>query len=413
MRVPLTIGAYVLGGLASSRLDNILVREEQTAVRVSASYQDFAQLGFVEVFADVKPGVDADKVSARLDEIIGQFIEEGPTEDEVQRVVIRRISEAVHGLESVGGFDGKAPTLAEGLLYAGDPTFYKKRLAAATPAQVRTAMQKWLKRPVYALRVEPGERAAYQEAAGVKSRTGGSLTPAHYVEPGERPGRGPRSPPWIAASCPKWVPSPMSISPMWRPASSRTASSCAWRGATRCRRCNLSMVFNAGYAADPRDKLGTQALMLALLTEGTTTRNSVQIAEEQERLGANISARASLDRTTVSLSALTPNLGLSLDLLADIVKNPAFAPTELERLRATQLAAIAQENTDPQGIARRTLPPLVYGAIIPTAFRPAARAIRPWCRNSRARSWPPSTNAGSAPTTWRSWRWARPRSPNC
>ena len=125
---------------------------------------------------------------------------------------------------------------------------------------------------------------------------------------------------------------------------------------------NLSMSFDAGYAADPRDRLGTQALMLSLLTEGTTTRSSVQIAEEQERLGAGVGARASLDRTTVSLSALTPNLGLSLDLLADIVKNPAFAPAELERMRATQLAAIAQENTDPAALARRTLPPLVYGA---------------------------------------------------
>jgi predicted Zn-dependent peptidase len=357
---PLTIGAYVLGGLASSRLDNILVREEQTAVRVSAGYQDFAQLGFVEVFADVKPGVDADKVSARLDEIISQFIEEGPTEDEVQRVTIRRISEAVHGLESVGGHDGKAPTLAEGLLYAGDPAFYKKRLAPSTPAQVRTAMQKWLKRPAYALRVEPGERADYQEAAGVKSRTGGSLTPAHYVEPGERPGRGPAS----AVDRSK-LPDVGTIANVDFPdvETGKLSNGIVVHLARRdtLPTLNLSMMFNAGYAADPRDKLGAQALMLALLTEGTTSRNSVQIAEEQERLGANVSARASLDRTTVSLSALTPNLGLSLDLLADIVKNPAFAPTELERMRATQLAAIAQENTDPQGIARRALPPLVYG----------------------------------------------------
>jgi predicted Zn-dependent peptidase len=358
---PLSIGACVLGGLASSRLDNILVRQEQTAVRVSAGYQDFAQLGFIEVFADVKPGVDADKVSARLDDIIGQFIEAGPTDDEVQRVAIRRIAEAVHGLESVGGFDGKAPTLAEGLLYAGDPAFYKKQLAASTPAEVRTALQKWLKRPVYALRVEPGERAAYQEAAGVRSRTGGSVTPAHYVEPGERAGRRPAT----AVDRSK-LPEVGTIANVDFPdvETGKLSNGIMVRLARRdtLPTLNLSLVFNAGYAADPREKLGTQALMLALLTEGTATRNSMQLAEEQERLGANLTARASLDRTTVSLSALTPNLGLSLDLLADIVKHPAFAPTELERLRAVQLAAIAQENTDPAGIARRALPPLVFGA---------------------------------------------------
>src|SRR3546814_11506395 len=57
--VLLGAGMSVLGGLASSRLDNIIVRNEQLAVHVTAGVQDFAQLGMVEVTADVKPGVDA------------------------------------------------------------------------------------------------------------------------------------------------------------------------------------------------------------------------------------------------------------------------------------------------------------------------------------------------------------------
>src|SRR3546814_4738595 len=68
--VLLGAGMSVLGGLASSRLDNILVRNEQLAVHVTAGVQDFAQLGMVEVTADVKPGVDADMVAKRLDAII-------------------------------------------------------------------------------------------------------------------------------------------------------------------------------------------------------------------------------------------------------------------------------------------------------------------------------------------------------
>jgi predicted Zn-dependent peptidase len=68
-----------------------------------------------------------------------------------------------------------------------------------------------------------------------------------------------------------------------------------------------------------------------------------------------------MDRTTVSLSALSPNLAPSLDLLADIVRNPAFDPAEVERLRAQQLAQIADEMTQPQGLALRTLPAALYG----------------------------------------------------
>jgi len=124
----------------------------------------------------------------------------------------------------------------------------------------------------------------------------------------------------------------------------------------------VAVEFDAGIAADPADRLGTQNLMLNLMEEGTTTRNSVQIAEAQERLGAQIGTTASVDRTAVTLTSVTPNLSPALDLLADIVRNPAFAPSEVERLRQQQLAAIASELTQPQAIAIRALPQYLYGA---------------------------------------------------
>src|SRR3546814_17528460 len=71
------------------------------------------------------------------------------------------VANRIKGLEQVGGFGGKAVALAEGALYANDPGFYKKQLAGyaeVTPASVQAALQKWLTRPVYALRVVPGER---------------------------------------------------------------------------------------------------------------------------------------------------------------------------------------------------------------------------------------------------------------
>jgi zinc protease len=102
--------------------------------------------------------------------------------------------------------------------------------------------------------------------------------------------------------------------------------------------------------------------MLNLLEEGTTRLNSVQLAEAEERLGANIATGASLDRTTVQLTALTPNIGPSLDLLADVIRNPAFAPAEVERVRQQQLAQIASELTQPNGLALRALPVVLYGA---------------------------------------------------
>jgi zinc protease len=117
----LTVGMRVLGGLASSRLDNALVRGEQLAVSVTANAQVFEQVSQLQATMDIKPGVDRAKAEARFDALIAQFIAEGPSDDEVRRAATGIVSAQISALEQVGGFSGKGATLAEGLLYSGDP----------------------------------------------------------------------------------------------------------------------------------------------------------------------------------------------------------------------------------------------------------------------------------------------------
>jgi len=352
--IPLAVGADVLGGLSSSRLDNVLVRKEKLAVRVSAGVQQFEQLGQFMVMVDVRPGVDPALVSQRLDTLIADLVANGPTQDEVLRVATRAVAGQIAALEVVGGFSGKASTLAEGLLYSGDPAHYRKELAdlaAATPASVSAALRKWLSRPVYALRVDPGERDAYAEALV------GAPGAAQPVEEGP--------PPTPTIAMPDVQPSPAVDFPDVQSAvlSNGIKVHVARRAVVPA--VQVAVSFDAGNAADPKDKAGIGRLMLALLEEGTTTRDTVQIAEEQERLGASISTSQSMDRTSVSLYALTANLAPSLDLLADVIRNPAFAPDEVERLRAVQLAAIAQQKTQPAGLASRAVLQLIYGKAHP------------------------------------------------
>jgi predicted Zn-dependent peptidase len=367
--IPLEVAASVLGGLASSRLDNELVRKDQTAVSVSANLQEFHRVSFFEVQADVKPGVDADQVAQRLDAIIADFIETGPTDDEVQRVVTTQIANRIRGLEQVGGFDGKAVALAEGALYLNDPEHYKKSLVAltqVTPDSVRAAMQKWLKRPVYALTVVPGEREAYQEGA---TPPGASWAPRYYRTPtaDEKP-LAPKpsfSQPLAFQQVDRSkMPEVGPIADLDFPDVERATLSngievrFARRSAVPI--VNVSVQFDAGVASDPDGKLGLQSLMAALMDEGTKDLDSREIAEARERLGAQINIGTSLDRTTATMSAVKATLEPSLDLMANIVKAPAFEPSEIERLRGQRLAQIASELTQPYGIALRTLPPLLY-----------------------------------------------------
>jgi zinc protease len=369
------VAASVLGGLNSSRLDNILVRGEQTAVRVAASQQPFHRVSMFEVQVDVRPGQDADAVSRRLDAIIADYVRTGPTADEVRRAVMRILSGRVQGLEQVGGFGGKAVALAEGTLYANDPNFYRTRLqqlSRVTPAQVRAAMQRWLTRPVLAIRVDPGEREAYDEAPGVSgSHAGGgvqigtsSQRPRYYTPP--QPGDQPLAPTAFDQRVPPAIGAPPALD---FPAVERARLSngievvYARRDAVPVTR--VAVEFNAGIAADPANRLGTQSMMLNMLEEGTTSLNSIQLAEAQERLGATITTNATLDRTAVTLTAMTPALAPSLDLLADLIRNPAFDPREVERIRQQQLAGIAAEMTQPAGLALRALPGVLFGTAHP------------------------------------------------
>ena len=62
------------------------------------------------------------------------------------------------------------------------------------------------------------------------------------------------------------------------------------------------------------------------------------------------------------LNALSPNLAPSLDLLSDVVREPAYRADDIERLRAQTLTGIAQLQKDPTRVARRLLPVVLYGA---------------------------------------------------
>ena len=355
--VALDLGGSVLGGLSSSRLDNILVRDEKLAVSVSAGLIPFQRVGIFTANATVRPGVDPKVVEKRLDEIVAQFIAEGPSAEELSRAATSEISGRIKGLEQVGGFGGKAVALAEGEIYANDADFYKKSLAtyaSITPQEVTSAMRQWLVRPAFSMTLEPGERGVYQEAAVA------AVKPAAKTAPGKAPAKFARRPPDVGQLTALDFPDVEHAT-----LSNGVRVNYAQRTAVPTSRVALS--FDAGTAADPVNARGLHTLAVGLLEEGTANLSSKQIAEEQERLGATVSASGSADRTTVSLSALTANLAPSLDLLADVVKNPAFAETEVERVRAQLLTGIAQETKDPSGIARRTLPPILFGADHPYA----------------------------------------------
>ncbi len=127
----------------------------------------------------------------------------------------------------------------------------------------------------------------------------------------------------------------------------------------------FNLIFDAGYAADQGGIPGTASLAMSMIDEGTKTRSSIQISDEQQRLGANIGSGSSLDSSFVSLSALNANLDASLELFADIVLRPSFPEADFKRLQTQQIARIQREKAQPVGMALRVFPKLLYGSSHP------------------------------------------------
>jgi zinc protease len=378
--VPLQMAMGVLGGLSSSRLDNALVRKDPVAVSVSAFAQSFEDAGILLVQADVKPGVDPALVGQRLDEEVAKFVASGPTADELQRAAASYLGGAIAGLESVGGFGGKAVALAEGALYSNDPGYYKvelDRLAKATPDQVKAVTQKWLSRPAFSLTYTPGERTEGGENRG-GAVTEGKATAAVEADRYWNPALGDVGPDTgfgTAIADRSQLPAVSGLKALEFPAIERAklknGIEVVFARRATVPTVNVAVSFDAGYAADPHSALGTQSLMLSLMDEGTTNLDSIAFAEAKERLGAQIDASANADETVFSLFALKPNLTPSLALLADYIQSPAFDAKELDRVRAQQLNRLKAELNNPNAIASRVLLPVLYGADHPYGIPPS------------------------------------------
>jgi len=364
--VPLRVGMSILGGLSSSRLDNSMVRGEELATSVFAYAQQQEELSFLQAVVNVKPDVDNATALALLESEIAAMIADGPTQDEINRAVTQIVAGTIGSQQRVGNFGGKGVILAEGLLYTGNPGQFRdelEQMAALTPEAVRAAMERWLLRPAYTLAVVPGERTL--DGASLGGWGDEHLNPAPEPDTG--------SDVEVARTGPeRAMPTPEPVGALTFPQVERATLSngipVVLARRTAVPQVSLSMVFDAGSVVDPVGQAGIHETMVDALSEGTTSRNALDIAQEQEALGASLNASAGVDRSTVSLTALTANLAPSLDLMADVVRNPAFAPAAVARVRQQREAAIAQQLASPAGLAQRAFLPLVYGENHPYAY---------------------------------------------
>src|ERR1700704_4195449 len=94
---------------------------------------------------------------------------------------------------------------------------------------------------------------------------------------------------------------------------------------------SLGVWVGAGSRDERSDEHGISHLLEHMAFKGTARRNARQIAEEIEAVGGDLNAATSVETTAYYARVLKADVPLALDVLSDILSDPAFDPSELAR----------------------------------------------------------------------------------
>jgi len=124
---------------------------------------------------------------------------------------------------------------------------------------------------------------------------------------------------------------------------------------------SFRLIIKAGSAQEPSDHPGVSSFVASLLTLGTTTRSAGDIASLIDSAGGFIGAGAGNELSFVNGAVIKDRTDEALALAADLVRNPAFAPEEIERHRRQTLSAMQVGYDDPDYIAGAVFERLIFG----------------------------------------------------
>ena len=94
---------------------------------------------------------------------------------------------------------------------------------------------------------------------------------------------------------------------------------------------SLGVWVGSGSRDERPDEHGISHLLEHMAFKGTTRRTARQIAEEIEAVGGDLNAATSVETTAYYARVLRADVPLALDVLSDILSDPAFDPEELQR----------------------------------------------------------------------------------
>jgi len=159
----------------------------------------------------------------------------------------------------------------------------------------------------------------------------------------------------------------------------------------------LRFVVRHGASSLAEGKSGLAALTARMMTEGTRKRSSLELAEQAESLGSSLVSDAGRDESTLGISALAGDLDRAIELLAEVVTEPAFDAKEFERVRGEWLDGLVAERQSPDRLASlaglRALNGPLHGAPVSGGVSDVKRLSTADLVQFHARYWQPASAA--------------------
>jgi len=123
----------------------------------------------------------------------------------------------------------------------------------------------------------------------------------------------------------------------------------------------VTLLLKSGASDDPSGKFGLASLTAAMLDEGAGARSALEIADEIEFLGADLTTSSLFDASAVRLGVPVARLGPALAVMADVALRPTFPDAELERVRQERLTDLIQARDDAASVAPMAFARLLFG----------------------------------------------------
>ena len=308
----LDVLGFLLGSGRSSRLYQELREKKALAHWVWAGAWCAAECGLFTIEAECNPA-DTAKLRAGMNEVIEKMRASGPGRAELEKAVRATLSSQIRTLSTV---KGQASSIGNGWLLAGSldyPGQFLAAVSALTPDTIRDVARRYLVPDcVSTVLVGP-------DVESTKVTSGGGdgthakiqsfkLTNGLTLLVGENP---------------------------------------------RLPLVSMRANFLAGVPAETDLTAGVTQISAQMMLKGTKKRAAAEIASELENRGGQLSCTADAHRFVLGADVMRGDETGALDLLADLILNPALPQASLPDVKKRQIASIVEEKEDPLTVAMR------------------------------------------------------------